>query len=234
MKVLAVGAHPDDLELLCGGTLARFAATGHEVVMCHVTLGDCGSLVHTRGEIGDIRLAEAKAAAAIIGAAHETLSLSDAKVHSADEVQQALMIDLFRRAQPDLVITHAPNDYMGDHNEVSKLVFDCSYFATAPLLRTSVEKASSLTPIYYMDTVVGLGFFPTHFVDITETFSEKKVMLAAHESQVAWVRDHDGRDMLEQMEVCARFRGHQCGVPYAEAFAECLVWGRATTSRLLP
>ena len=59
MKVLAVGAHPDDLEILCGGTLARFAQDGHEVVMCHVSRGDRGSFVHTSEEISRIRSEEA-------------------------------------------------------------------------------------------------------------------------------------------------------------------------------
>ena len=61
MRVLAVGAHPDDLEILCGGTLARFVQEGHEVVMCHATLGDRGSFVHTSEEIAQIRGEEARA-----------------------------------------------------------------------------------------------------------------------------------------------------------------------------
>jgi LmbE family N-acetylglucosaminyl deacetylase len=235
MRVLAVGAHPDDLELLCGGTLARFAAAGDQVVMCHVALGDCGSLVDTAEEIGRVRWAEADAAAAVIGATHETLGLSDAKVHSGNEGQQALMIDVIRRAQPDLIITHAPNDYMADHNEVSKLVFDCSYFASVPLvLGSSGLSPSAVTPIYYMDTLAGAGFLPTHFVDITETFAKKREMLAAHASQVSWIGGHDETDMSDLMDVSARFRGHQCGAAYAEAFIECQVWGRAVTRRLLP
>jgi LmbE family N-acetylglucosaminyl deacetylase len=234
MRVLAIGAHPDDLEILCGGTLARFAAAGDQVVMCHVTLGDCGSLVDSSEQISDVRVAEAKAAAAAIGAVHETLGLSDARVHSCDEAQQALVIDLIRRAQPDVIITHAPNDYMGDHNEVSKLVFECSYFASVPLLRTSEPNVSAVTPLYYMETVEGLGFLPTHFVDITDTFVQKYSMLAAHASQLAWMRDHDRTDMLDQIEASARFRGFQCGVRYAEGFIECQVWGRAIARRVLP
>jgi len=235
MRVLAVGAHPDDLELLCGGTLAAFARSGHQVVMCHVTLGDGGSLVQSAEQIGRARLAEAEAAAAVIGATHETLGLSDTKVQSGDEKQQALMIQLIRRAQPDVIITHAPNDYMADHNEVSKLVFDCSYFASVPLvLPTSGLSHSAITPIYYMDTLAGAGFLPTHFVDITETFAQKKEMLAAHASQVSWMGGHDQVDLSDLMEVSARSRGHQCGVAYAEAFIECQAWGRAVTRRLLP
>ena len=62
----------------------------------------------------------------------------------------------------------------------------------------------------------------------------KVAMLEAHESQVTWLRNHDGVDIVEQMKTAARFRGHQCGVVYAEAFAPCLTWLRGTTRRLLP
>jgi hypothetical protein len=59
-------------------------------------------------------------------------------------------------------------------------------------------------------------------------------MLEAHESQLTWLRDHDGIDVVEQMRAATRFRGLQCGVTYAEGFAPCLTWLRGTTRRLLP
>src|SRR2546422_5040000 len=100
MKVLAVGAHPDDLEILCGGTLARFVAEGHEVVMCNATLGNRGSYIHTSEEIARIRLAEARRAAEIAGAEHVTLGLSDTEVNAADTEQRRRVVDLVREARP--------------------------------------------------------------------------------------------------------------------------------------
>lgn len=234
MKVLAVGAHPDDLELLCGGTLARYAAGGHEIFMANVAKGDMGSLVMGPAETAATRLKEAQSSAAIIGARHETLGVPDGHVRASDPDQQAQLIDLVRRAQPDVIITHSPNDYMGDHNEVSKLVFDCSYFATLPHLRTGTQQAARLTPMFFMETVSGLGFNPTHFVDITAVFEQKRQMLSSHRSQHAWLRDHDQFDVIAEMEVQARFRGNQCGARYAEGFTECLVARRPTTYRVLP
>jgi LmbE family N-acetylglucosaminyl deacetylase len=234
MRILAVGAHPDDLDLLCAGTLARYAGDGHEVFMCNVANGDLGSVVMERPEIAATRLMEAQASAAVIGAHHETLGVSDASVRACDPDQQVLVIDLIRRTQPDAILTHSPNDYMADHNEVSKLVFDCTYFATLPKLRTKVEQAAALTPIYFMETLSGLGFSPTHFVDITPVFEQKRQMLSKHESQHAWLRDHDQFDVLDEMEIQARFRGNQCGVRYAEGFTECLTARRPITRRLLP
>jgi LmbE family N-acetylglucosaminyl deacetylase len=81
---------------------------------------------------------------------------------------------------------------------------------------------------------MGLGFQPTDYVDVTTTIETKVAMLEAHESQLTWLRDHDGVDIVEQMKTTSRFRGQQCGVAYAEGFAQCLTWLRGTTRRLLP
>jgi LmbE family N-acetylglucosaminyl deacetylase len=234
MRVLAVGAHPDDLEILCGGTLARYVQEGHEVVMCNATLGNRGSFEHTSEEIARIRLAEARRAAELAGAEHVTLGLSDAEVNAADRDQVLAVVDLVRDARPDVVITHSPNDYMSDHNEISKLVFAASFHATLPLLETGKPHHGAVTPIYFMDTVMGRGFEPVEYVDVTATMATKVAMLEAHESQLTWLRDHDGIDVVEQMRTVTRFRGQQCGVEYAEGFAPCPTWLRGTTRRLLP
>jgi len=234
MRVLAVGAHPDDLEILCGGTLARFVQEGHAVVMCHATRGDRGSFVHTSEEITAIRSVEARRAAEICGADEATLGLHDGEVNAADPEQRRLVVDLVRETRPDLIITHHPNDYMGDHNETSKLVFDCSFHATLPLFETSKRAYGNVTPIYFMDTLMGLGVHPTEYVDVSGVIDTKTSMLEAHESQLTWLRDHDGVDVVEQMRAVTRFRGLQCGVPYAEGFVPCLTWLRPTTRRLLP
>jgi LmbE family N-acetylglucosaminyl deacetylase len=234
VRVLAVGAHPDDLEILCGGTLARFVREGHEVVMCHATTGDKGSFVHTSEEISRIRTAEATRSAEICGASHATLGLRDGEVLASDPDQRRLVIDLVREARPDLVITHSPDDYMSDHNEISKLVFDCSFHATIPLFETEKSRHETVTPIYFMETISGLGFCPTEFVDVSGVIDVKAAMLEAHESQLSWLRDHDGVDIVRQMKTANAYRGHQCGVAYAEGFAPCLTWLRGTTKRLLP
>ena len=234
MRVLAVGAHPDDLEVLCGGTLARFAAEGHEVVMCNASFGNRGSFEHSSEEITAIRLSEARRAAELAGASHVTLGFTDGEIDASDRAQRTAVIDLVREVRPDLILTHSPNDYMSDHNEVSKLVFDCSFHATLPLLETAKPSYDTVTPIYYIDTVMGLGFQPTEYVDVSSTIDTKVAMLEAHESQLTWLRDHDGVDIVEQMRTTTRFRGQQCGVDYAEGFAPCLTWLRGTTKRLLP
>jgi LmbE family N-acetylglucosaminyl deacetylase len=234
MRVLAVGAHPDDLEILCGGTLARYVREGHEVVMCHATRGDRGTYVHTREEIAAIRGSEARRAAEIAGAEYVSLGLSDSEVNASDPAQRRMVVDLIREARPDVIITHSSGDYMSDHNEVHRLVFDNSFHATIPLLETAKPHHGLVTPIYFMETIMGLGFAPTEYVDVTETFDVKVAMLEAHQSQLTWLRDHDGIDIVENMRVATAFRGLQCGARYAEGFAQCLTWPRGRARRLLP
>jgi LmbE family N-acetylglucosaminyl deacetylase len=234
MRVLAVGAHPDDLEILCGGTLARFAAEGHEVTMCHASTGNRGSFVHTSEELIEIRKAEASKAAGLVGARHRTLGLSDGDVLSSDQSQRREVIDLVREVRPDVIITHYPSDYMSDHNEISKLVFDASFHATLPLYKTDKPAHNVVAPIFYMDTVMGVGFQPAEYVDVTSVIETKIAMLECHQSQLTWLREHDDVNIVEQMTAATRFRGLQSGVRYAEGFIPCAAWLRSRPQRILP
>lgn len=234
MRVLAAGAHPDDLEQLCGGTLARYVREGHDVTTCTLTTGDRGSFVHTSEEIARIRAEEAAAAAAVLGTTHLCLGLSDGEVNAGDPAQRTLVIDLIRTARPDVIITHAPNDYMADHNETSRLLTDASHIATLPLLETEHPAHDTVAAVYYMDTLAGVGFLPTEYVDVTMSIDVKLDALRCHRSQLDWLLDHDGVDVVEQTRIVSAFRGFQCGVTYAEGFAPHLTWLRARTSRLLP
>jgi LmbE family N-acetylglucosaminyl deacetylase len=201
--------------------------------MCHASRGDRGSFVHTSAEIADIRLAEARTAAGIIGAEHHTLGLSDGEINAADPNQRRLAIDLIRATRPDLILTHSPNDYMADHNEISRLMVDASHIATLPLLETKHEAHTVVPAVYYIDTLAGVGFNPTEYVDITNDLDWKLDALRAHRSQLEWLRDHDGVDIVERTRSVSAFRGFQSGAAHAEGFAPCLTWLRTRTMRLL-
>jgi LmbE family N-acetylglucosaminyl deacetylase len=244
MKVLAVGAHPDDLEILCAGTLARCVARGDTVTAAHIALGDAGTFTHSAEEISQIRAEEARAAAGVLGVGYQRLAIPvrDGRVNAADEHQREAMVELVRQARPDLVITHAPHDYMPDHNEASRLVFGATFSASLPnYATTSLPNYATTSPahatvpaLYYMDTLAGLGFTPTEYVDITDTIDLKLSAFQAHASQLTWLKDHDEVDMLEQITAVARFRGLQCQVRYAEGFTPCQTWLRTVPGRLLP
>jgi LmbE family N-acetylglucosaminyl deacetylase len=237
MRVLAVGAHPDDLEIICAGTLARYRQAGHEVVMAHACNGDCGHFIIPPAELAAMRDAEAKAAAAIIEAEVLTLpDMGDGDIMANDPKARMGMVDIIRKARPDVIITHAPEDYMPDHVAVTELVFFASFFASVPHWKTEQDTPhhDKVPPIYYMDTLASVGFMPEEYVDITDTLDIKAKMLECHESQLTWMREHDKIDMVEFVTAMARARGLQSGVRYAEGFRRLRTWPRVTTERLLP
>ena len=85
-----------------------------------------------------------------------------------------------------------------------------------------------------MDNLAGVNFIPTEYVDISDKIDKKLEMLECHVSQLKWMRDHDGIDFADFVRTCSKFRGLQCGVPYAEAFTQELVWPKVLPKRLLP
>lgn len=234
MKVLAIGAHPDDLEILCGGTLARYARDGAEVTMCSVGNGNRGSFVHSREEIAAIRAKEAADSAAIIGARSVILGIGDTELNSSDIEQRLIVTELVRSVEPDVIITHFPEDYMPDHNEVSRLVEAASFFATVPLYETASPATKEVAPLFYMDTLGGVGFVPTEYVDISSVQDIKLRALGCHDSQVGWLLEHDGLDTLGNTRTSDAYRGNQCGVVAAEGFRPSLRYLRLRAGRLLP
>ncbi len=234
MRVLAVGAHPDDLEISCGGTLAKYARLGNEVFMVHVANGNVGHRVIMPDELAKIRRQEARNAGAVIGAETFSLNADDLYVRSENMELRNALVDVIRRTKPDIIITHNPNDYMDDHNETSKLVFQASMASTVTHLHTEHEFHDKLTPIYYMDPVAGIGVLPTEYVDISEDIETKLKMAAAHDSQLKWLKEHDNIDYLETVQLLSRFRGYQCNVQYAEAFTYCMQYHKIPACRYLP
>src|SRR5581483_1218632 len=128
MRILAVGAHPDDLEILCGGTLAKYRARGDTVVMAHASYGDKGHFVIPPDELTRIRRAEAQAAAQVIGAECVELGFADMQVENT-QPGRLRVIDLLREVRPDVVFTHHPDDYHTDHTELAALVLHATFGA---------------------------------------------------------------------------------------------------------
>lgn len=224
-RVLAVGAHPDDIEILCAGTLARCHAQGDEIVICVATNGDMGSMKHRPPELARIRQIEARESAAIIGAQFHWLGFPDEFLYP-DHATRMRFIEMIRAARPDVIITHAPNDYHQDHRTVSELVFVSSFIAAVPHVETASPRHAAIPPLYYTDTLAGVDFLPEEFVDITDTLETKHCMLRCHRSQLEWLGDYNGIDIKEFVNVVARFRGLQSGVRYAEGFRRASAWPR--------
>jgi len=233
MNVLAIGAHPDDLEILCGGTLARCVRRGDRVTMLVMTDGSAGHAEIPAAELASIRQREAGAAAAVIGAQFVWLGLRDEFVFN-DEPTRLLLLNAIRGAQPDLILTHNPEDYHPDHRATSRAVFDASFIMGLPNVRTENPAHPGVATLFYFDTLAGQGFLPTEYVDVTDAWESKAEMLRQHASQVDWLRYHDAIDIFAFMETVAKFRGLQCGVAYAEGFRQADAWPRVKPFRVLP
>jgi LmbE family N-acetylglucosaminyl deacetylase len=219
-------AHPDDAEILCGGTLVRLAETGWEVHICTATPGDCGTTTQNRWDISSQRTQEARKAAAMIGATYHCLDERDLFV-VFDKPTIAKAVDLFRRVAPSLVLTHARSDYMLDHEQVSLLARAASFGYGAPNVSNLPLRPGSGVPyLYYCDPIEGIDPLgnevqPTTVIDISRQQEKKLAMLACHASQREWLRAHHGMDeYIESMKRHGEMRGKELGTRYAEGFIQ--------------
>jgi LmbE family N-acetylglucosaminyl deacetylase len=235
MKILAIGAHPDDLEILCAGTLARYAQQGHAVTLASFTTGNMGDLKIPPEELARIRRREAEASAALLGARLLWPGIDDEHVFP-NETQRRVMIDLLREADPEVIFTHSPNDYHPDHRYVSQLVFDAYFQKGLPHIPGQQQPACRFgqAQVYYLDNIGGIDFAPAEYVDITSVFELKRRMLECHQSQLKPMRELAQSDLVELIEIQGRFRGLAVGCRYAEGFRRLEAFQRGLTRRVLP
>ena len=232
--VLVISCHPDDMEIACAGTLLKCKQRGDRVVVCHLSSGNLGHEIIPPDELTLMRANEAKRSVDIGGFEIMYGGFDDLEIYDNNKEARDKVVDVIKQVNPDFIITHSPDDYMPDHVATSKLVFDASFTATLPNYHSKAEGRARLVPIYYMDTLAGVNFNPTEYVDVSEFIDTKLKMLNCHESQIVWMRDHDHIDFAEFVKTCSRFRGLQCGVGYAEGFTQELVWPKVVPKRLLP
>ncbi|MBS1859104.1 MAG: PIG-L family deacetylase [Acidobacteria bacterium] len=228
-RILSLHAHPDDAEILAGGTLALLAARGHALTIATMTPGDCGSAELPPDEISAVRRGEAAAAAALLRAAYVCVELRDLAIFNDDPTRRRV-VEVLRRARPGLILTSAPSDYHCDHEAASALVRDACFAAPAPNYDTrSPDPAPPLPAIphlYFMDPIEGQDrdgrdVAPDFLVDVSSVFQRKRDLLACHASQRDWLRHHHGfDDYLLRMEHWTAQRGRLAGAPFAEGFRQ--------------
>lgn len=238
MNILAIGAHPDDVEESCAGTLAKYAKMGHKIFIATATNGNVGSSTLSMEEIAKVRKEEARKAASIIGAEYICLDYDDEMLFEDRSVRLAF-IDLVRYCKADVILTHSPEDYNPDHELTSKIIRDIAVMIPVPHIKTKNPPNDKIPIIAYFEPVHGLGFIPTEYVDITDTMEIKKAMCAEHKSQVAWMSDNykdtlKDQNFFDGVETMAKFRGMQCGVKYAEGFRMANDAFRVLPKRVLP
>jgi len=196
--------------------------------------GDCGSSTLPKQKIAAIRGEEARASARMLSADFLVMHhYSDGFLFSTEQTRLEFL-DVIRQARPDVILTHAPNDYHPDHRMVAQIVCDVRIMISVPNIKTEAPPYHILPEIYYFDTMAGIDFVPQHYVDITSTFEVKKKMLACHKSQSSWLEDQYNMTCLEFIEYVGRFRGLQCGVQYAECFHVSPTWPKRAKGILLP
>ena len=230
-RILAIHAHPDDVEFQCAGTLALLKAQGCPIVIATMTAGDLGSAEVTSDEIARIRRGEARRAADLLGAEYMCLEFGDLAIQ-VDNDGRRRVTECLRRARPDIVLTAPPVDYHCDHEATNRLVRDACFGASVPLYKTEqwdpAPPTEHIPHLYYVDALEGMDWFgqpsPYDFiVDISTTFELKLQMLACHDSQRGWLRRQHGVD--EYLESCRRWsasRGQTIGATYGEAFRQHL------------
>ena len=238
MNILAIGAHPDDVETCCGGTLAKYAKLGHKVFTATTTNGNIGSATLPMAEIAKIRKEEARRAAAHIGAEYICLDYDDEMFYE-DKQARLNFINLVRYCKADVILTHSPHDYNPDHELTSKIINDIAIMIPIAKIQTKSKPYDKIPVIAYFEPVHGLGFVPTEYVDISDVIDIKRAMCYEHKSQIQWMQDNykdavGDKDFLEGTMVQARYRGIQCGVQYAEGFRMANDAFRVVPRRVLP
>ncbi len=185
LRMLIIGAHPDDAEIHAGGLASIYRQLGHEVKFLSVTNGDAGHFRMSGPELATRRKAELAASGAVIGATTEVWNNHDGQLLPTLELRWAVIREL-RTYKPDLVLTHRPDDYHPDHRAVGNVVRDASYMVTVPTVVPDV-------PILTKDSVV--AYMPDRFtkpyplqgdvvIDIGDKIETVVDMLTKHVSQV--------------------------------------------------
>jgi len=196
MKVLAVGAHPDDIEIYMYGLLATYLERKDNLFLAIATDGAAGQ-VKNNFSLKDIRAKETNKALNKLGRPH-SFNFNDGEL-SFNNKAGLIIKNYILTIMPDLIITHAPEDYHPDHNALSEYIVKATGFHC---------------PILFADTLMGVNFTPEYYIDITKHFKEKEKAILNHESQ-------DPTRFLEATKLLNRFRSAQCNTVsghYAEAY----------------
>jgi len=227
--VLAVGTHPDDVEFLMAGTLALLRDRGYAICIATMCTGDMGSAELRGPEISRKRFQEASNAALVLGAPYICLGESD--LHLVfDNPTRSKAVELVRKADPLIVMTHSPLDYMLDHQLTANLMWDACFSASVPNYETNqvnpAKPTDKIPYLIYADAFGGTDRFGLRtevdfYVDIASTIAVKEEMLVYHESQRSWLRAQHGVDhYILQMKEWSEARGIEVGLKYAEAFRQ--------------
>ena len=221
VDILAIGAHPDDVELGCGGTLAKLISEGKKVAIVDLTQGELG----TRGT-NVTRAQEAASASEILGiSARENLKMKDGFIHNSEEYQIQI-VKMIRKYQPEIVLANAVDDRHPDHAKAAKLVSDACFLSGLVKIETELdgENQKQWRPKQVFHYIQWKHITPDFVIDISG-FMEKKIEAClAYKTQFYDPNSNEPmtpiatKDFLESLTYRAQDLGRLSGVEFAEGF----------------
>lgn len=222
LDVLAIGAHPDDVELGCSGTLIKEIKRGKKAGILDLTQGELG----TRGTI-ETRYAEAAAAASIIGLhVRENLKMRDGFFVN-DESHQIQLITALRKYQPEVVIGNILDDRHPDHGRAGKLIYDACFLSGLSKIRTQDENGKEQEkwrPKYLLHYLQDRFYEPDVIVDISDVWDQRMDAIKAYSTQFHSSDSYEPQTYISTPEFMdalagrARDLGKRIGVKWAEGF----------------
>lgn len=237
LDILAIGVHPDDVELGCGGTVIKHIKLGYKVGILDLTQGELGS----RGS-AELRLKEAEKARKYAGAlVRENIGLKDG-LFINDETSKMKIIEVIRKYQPDIVLANTVKDRHPDHSRAATLISESCFLSGLIKINTEIqgEKQSKWRPKKIFHYVQDQYVEPDFLVDVTDHFEDKMKMVLCFESQFYSTDDSSqvktpisGKDFLEFLEARAKEFGRKIGVKYAEGFVDNSFVGISDITKVL-
>src|SRR5467141_293092 len=191
--VIAIGAHPDDIEFYMAGTLLMLKKAGYETHYLNLASGNCGSADYNGATTRSIRNTEARAAAKTLGASFHPSIADDLEIIYSIELLRALAA-IIREVKPNIVLTHSPQDYMEDHTNTCRLAVTATFARGMPNFKTAPSRPVADYPatIYHamphgLRDQLRRRIIPGAFVNTEAVHSTKRDALAAHKSQQGWL-----------------------------------------------
>jgi LmbE family N-acetylglucosaminyl deacetylase len=185
LRILFVGAHPDDADIEFGGTAIKYLNLGHTVTYLALTNGDAGHQELGGKPLAERRRKESQAVEQFLGIEYIVLDNHDAELQATIQNRNTL-IQIIREKRPNVIITNRPQDYHTDHRNASVLVQDAAYLIAVQNVVPSIPRLDyNPVIVYHQDNFnKPYPFTPNIFVDITDVIDKKMEALSFHESQV--------------------------------------------------
>ncbi len=225
-RAFAVAAHPDDIEFVMAGTLILLRNAGYEIHIMNIANGCCGSTEYSAEHAAKIREKEGIAAADTIGAEFHPSLVNDLEIFYNHETLTRLAA-VMRDVAPEILLVHAPSDYMEDHTNACRLAVTAAFARGMPNYPTQPARppVEQEVTVYHAQPhgnhdPLGQLVVPSMFVDVSSVMAEKTKMLACHKSQQQWLDTSQGlNSYLEAMQESMRSVGQMSGrFEYAEGW----------------